>query len=178
MLLDGADVFIASRHVRRNELASAFLYELEYFSGIIFLTTNLDIGAIDSAFYSRTSIHLMFFPLVVPREREKVWKMHLCRLPKQGDIRGISEGEEEVALDEPNAMLLDEPNAMPLSDKDIVQLGLWDLDGRQIKTVIQTVHSLRQNERKKLTLNRLETRIRMMWPSVRKNPAPDPELYN
>ncbi|RSM04020.1 hypothetical protein CDV31_010210 [Fusarium ambrosium] len=107
ILLDGADALIVERGPRRNELASAFLRELEHFSGIIFLTTNLAIEAIDDAFRSRASIHLVFPPFR-PVERENVWKMHLRRLPKQGDIRGISEGGEEVAPDEPNAMPLDD----------------------------------------------------------------------
>ncbi|RSL40416.1 hypothetical protein CEP53_013374 [Fusarium sp. AF-6] len=141
ILLDGADAFIAARgprDVRRNELASAFLYELEYFSGIIFLTTNLPTGAIDGAFCSRANIHLVFHPLFMPKKREKVWRMHLRRVPKQRDIRSNSEGGEEVAPDE--------PNAMPLNDEEITQLGLWDLDGRQIKSAIQTVHSWCQNK--------------------------------
>ncbi|KAI8670084.1 AAA domain-containing protein [Fusarium sp. Ph1] len=70
ILLDEADVFIARREprdVERNGLFCALLRELEYFSGIIFLTTNL--VRIDSAFRSRVIMHLVFPPLA--REARK-----------------------------------------------------------------------------------------------------------
>ncbi|KAE9364491.1 P-loop containing nucleoside triphosphate hydrolase protein [Stipitochalara longipes BDJ] len=54
ILLDEADVFMAERSpkdIARNELVSIFLRELEYFQGIIFLTTNL-LSTIDNAFRS------------------------------------------------------------------------------------------------------------------------------
>ena len=62
VLLDEADVFMAQRapaDVLRNELVSIFLRELEYFQGILFLTTNL-LETIDRAFRSRVNVHLLF----------------------------------------------------------------------------------------------------------------------
>jgi len=82
ILLDEADVFMAERHphdIARNELVSIFLRELEYYRGIIFLTTNL-YQTIDSAFRSRVSLHLLFKPLGV-EAREAIWRKFLDRLP-------------------------------------------------------------------------------------------------
>lgn len=63
LLLDEADVFLQERdtkEVARNALVSIFLRQLEYFQGILILTTNR-IGECDAAFEStlRTgSMHL------------------------------------------------------------------------------------------------------------------------
>lgn len=81
ILLDEADVFMAERHpqdIARNELVSIFLRELEYFRGIIFLTTNL-YDTIDSAFRSRVSLHLLFRPLTA-EARLSVWRKFLARV--------------------------------------------------------------------------------------------------
>ncbi|OAX78965.1 hypothetical protein ACJ72_06722 [Emergomyces africanus] len=73
ILLDEADVFMSERHpndIARNELVSIFLRELEYYKGIIFLTTNL-YETIDTAFRSRINLHLLFSPS--PRKRAKLF---------------------------------------------------------------------------------------------------------
>ncbi|OTA00684.1 hypothetical protein A9Z42_0009310 [Trichoderma parareesei] len=62
LLLDEADVFLARRNltdIQRNALVSVFLRVLEYYSGILFLTTNR-VGAIDEAFRSRIHISLNY----------------------------------------------------------------------------------------------------------------------
>ncbi|KAH6693395.1 P-loop containing nucleoside triphosphate hydrolase protein [Leptodontidium sp. MPI-SDFR-AT-0119] len=63
LFLDEADVFMAKRNktdLRRNAVVSVFLRTLEYYSGILFLTTNR-VGSIDPAFKSR--IHMsLFYP--------------------------------------------------------------------------------------------------------------------
>jgi SpoVK/Ycf46/Vps4 family AAA+-type ATPase len=63
LLLDEADVFLAKRNktdLRRNAVTSVFLRSLEYYAGILFLTTNR-VGSIDPAFKSR--IHMsLFYP--------------------------------------------------------------------------------------------------------------------
>lgn len=61
LLLDEADVFLAQRtqtDIERNALVSIFLRALEYYSGILFLTTNR-VGSIDEAFRSRIHMRLV-----------------------------------------------------------------------------------------------------------------------
>ncbi|KAF3901609.1 hypothetical protein ABW21_db0205046 [Orbilia brochopaga] len=62
LLLDEADVFLAARTSQdfiRNGLVAVFLRVLEYYSGILFLTTNR-IGTFDEAFASRIHISLHY----------------------------------------------------------------------------------------------------------------------
>ena len=85
LLLDEADVFLAKRekggdNIDRNALVSVFLRTLEYYSGILFLTTNR-IGSFDEAFKSRIHISLYYPPLSESQTFE-VWTMNLNRLSK------------------------------------------------------------------------------------------------
>lgn len=63
LLLDEADIFLAKRtrsDLRHNAVTSVFLRSLEYYAGILFLTTNR-VGALDPAFKSRIQMSL-FYP--------------------------------------------------------------------------------------------------------------------
>ena len=65
LLLDEADVFLAKRNktdLRRNAVTSVFLRSLEYYAGILFLTTNR-VGGIDPAFKSRIQLSLYYPPI-------------------------------------------------------------------------------------------------------------------
>ncbi|KAJ0165467.1 hypothetical protein CTA2_11160 [Colletotrichum tanaceti] len=62
LLLDEADVFLAKRtrsDLRHNAVTSVFLRSLEYYAGILFLTSNR-VGAIDPAFKSRIQMSLSY----------------------------------------------------------------------------------------------------------------------
>jgi hypothetical protein len=62
LLLDEADVFLSQRSkqdMKRNALVSVFLRVLEYYNGLLFLTTNR-VGTIDEAFKSRIHISLYY----------------------------------------------------------------------------------------------------------------------
>ncbi|GAB7359523.1 hypothetical protein MBLNU230_g6167t1 [Neophaeotheca triangularis] len=84
MLLDEADVFLQSRSTNRdltrNAVVSVFLGMLEYYSGILFLTTN-KIGTFDEAFKSR--IHVSLYYQELDKEQTlKIWKLNLERIKK------------------------------------------------------------------------------------------------
>lgn len=159
VLLDEADVFMAVRQVSdvaRNELVSIFLRELEYFSGTIFLTTNL-LQNIDQAFRSRVDIHLLFNPLP-PAAREVLWRKFLKRLPT-----AIS----KVAGTKADARALD--NAAPLLDDAAFKtLSYWDLNGREIKNAVKTVRTWCVCKGYTMDLARLEAGIRVTAPMARK----------
>jgi hypothetical protein len=62
LLLDEADVFLEARaagDVHRNAMVSTFLRLMEYYSGVLILTTNR-VTDIDKAFYSRISLALQY----------------------------------------------------------------------------------------------------------------------
>ena len=69
VLLDEADVFLEERtkmDMQRNALVSVFLRVLEYYDGILILTTNR-IGTFDEAFKSRIQLALHYPPLKIGR---------------------------------------------------------------------------------------------------------------
>lgn len=60
VLLDEADVFLEERDMKdlnRNALVSVFLRALEYYNGIVILTSNR-VGTFDEAFKSRIQLAL------------------------------------------------------------------------------------------------------------------------
>lgn len=163
ILLDEADVFMAERSpadIERNELVSSkiishlfrssltintvFLRELEYFQGIIFLTTNL-YSTIDVAFRSRVNIHLLFSPLPFA-SRLMVWQKFLSRLPPSptGDL------------------------AAKLSSTDLEELAKWELNGREIKNAIKTVRTWCICKEFEMNLLRLESGIKVTAPQAKK----------
>ncbi|KAI4225973.1 MAG: hypothetical protein L6R36_003509 [Xanthoria steineri] len=74
LLLDEADVFLEQRSahdLERNKLVSIFLRMLEYYQGILFLTTNR-VDNIDPAFQSRIHISMQYSDLSVSSRRH-VW---------------------------------------------------------------------------------------------------------
>jgi SpoVK/Ycf46/Vps4 family AAA+-type ATPase len=122
-LLDEADIFLEKRdlnNLKRNELVSVFLRLVEYYEGIMFLTTNR-IQAIDPAFESRIDVALSY-PALTTQLRKQVWFNFLTRLPG-----GTSE----------------------LDDADMEELAEADLNGRQIRSAVKTAQMLagRKGER-------------------------------
>ncbi|KAK3987005.1 hypothetical protein QBC44DRAFT_332337 [Cladorrhinum sp. PSN332] len=102
LLLDEADVFLASRRredFTRNGLVAVFLRVLEYYAGILFLTTNR-IGDFDEAFASR--IHMsLHYPALDKISTMKVFKLNLSIIRQRYDVKGrkIRIEEDEILLD-------------------------------------------------------------------------------
>jgi SpoVK/Ycf46/Vps4 family AAA+-type ATPase len=159
ILLDEADVFMAERNpndIARNELVSIFLREIEYFRGIIFLTTNL-YDTIDTAFRSRVNIHLLFNPLP-PASRMVLWSKFLERLPA---MKGRVESP-----------------ARDLEEDDLKELAKWELNGREIKNAIKTVKSWCDAKEYDMSLARLESGIKVTAPQAKKRDFENSELYD
>jgi hypothetical protein len=95
MLLDEADVFLAARDKRdlqRNAIVSVFLRVLEYYSGILFLTTN-KVGTFDEAFKSRIHLSLYYDKL----SADQTWKIWDVNLKMQMKLRPhLSIDKEEL----------------------------------------------------------------------------------
>lgn len=75
LLLDEADVFLEQRNsldLTRNALVSTFLRLLEYYKGVMFLTTNR-LKSFDAAVNSRIHIQLQMKELTA-ESREAVWR--------------------------------------------------------------------------------------------------------
>ena len=124
LLLDEADVFLEKREVHdihRNALVSIFLRLLEYFQGILFLTTNR-VETFDEAFQSRIHVALRYGDLAT-KAKKRVWQqfIEMCR----------THGGCEVAA---------------FSDADFDALSRHQLNGRQIKNIVRTAQCLALNE--------------------------------
>lgn len=112
--------------MRRNSVVSVFLRVLEYYSGILFLTTN-KVGHFDEAFKSRIHVSL-YYPALDKRSTLKIWKMNLERLVKGKKALDV-EGKEIYEYARQHYKELSK-NKRPT----------WN--GRQIKNAFQTAIAL------------------------------------
>jgi SpoVK/Ycf46/Vps4 family AAA+-type ATPase len=80
LLLDEADIFVEQRalqDIHRNKVVCTFLRTLEYYEGIMFLTTNR-VKTFDDAITSRVHMMLKYEPLS-DTNRRIVWEGFLGR---------------------------------------------------------------------------------------------------
>jgi SpoVK/Ycf46/Vps4 family AAA+-type ATPase len=124
LLLDEADVFLEKRTIQdihRNALVSIFLRLLEYFQGILFLTTNR-VETFDDAFQSRIHVALRYGELTTKAKRS-VWKMFLERVRAKEGV--------EIAK---------------FKEEDYNALARHNLNGRQVSShppyLMTTIHVL------------------------------------
>jgi len=81
VLIDEADVFLERRSnldLNRNAMVAVFLRQIEYFGGILFLTTNR-VKEFDEAFQSRIHLSLLYTDLGT-NEKEEIWMAFLRKL--------------------------------------------------------------------------------------------------
>lgn len=101
VLIDEADVFLEERkdsQIEQNNYVAVFLKQLEYYQGILFLTSNR-VGVFDRAIRSR--IHLALQYEVPDKERRRLlWRQHIERLTDsrldaalEGTLDKINESE-------------------------------------------------------------------------------------
>ncbi|KAJ7635038.1 P-loop containing nucleoside triphosphate hydrolase protein, partial [Roridomyces roridus] len=131
LLIDEADVFLEKRSltdVNRNALVSVFLRLLEYYEGILFLTTNR-LSTFDPAFQSRIHMALKYDDLD-RHARQRLWKDFLSNLNGGGT---------------------------DVSEEGYGVLAEYDVNGRQIKNAVKTAESLAAFTGKPLGLEHLQT---------------------
>jgi hypothetical protein len=91
MLIDEADVYIKRRNddMTMNAVVGVFLRVLEYFNGLLFLTTNR-VDDIDEAIISRCIALIKFYP---PDEdaRRKIWRVMTVQFALEVDDKVIDE---------------------------------------------------------------------------------------
>ncbi|ETS77200.1 hypothetical protein PFICI_11074 [Pestalotiopsis fici W106-1] len=135
VLLDEADVFLEERSLRdleRNALVSVFLRVLEYYEGILILTSNR-VGTFDEAFKSRIQLAL-HYPTLGPYQRLRIWENFLDRLAKLDD--------RSIDLDDLRYHLED--------------LQKEDMNGRQIRNAITTARQYAKWKKVTLTYQHLK----------------------
>jgi len=123
LLLDECDVFLEARSahdLERNKVVSIFLRTLEYYEGILFMTTNR-VDNIDAAFQSRIHVSLEYPDLTI-ESRRVIWRNFL----------GASTPKAEV------------------SETDVEELAELNLNGRQIKNILKTAQLLASRKKSPL----------------------------
>ncbi|KAI4251572.1 MAG: hypothetical protein L6R42_008330, partial [Xanthoria sp. 1 TBL-2021] len=131
LLLDEADVFLEQRSahdLERNKLVSIFLRMLEYYEGILFLTTNR-VDNIDAAFQSCIHISMQYNDLSTSSRRH-VW----CNFLSAGGSRTYG-----------------------FSTSDLDRLAEYEMNGREIKNVLKTAQLLAGKKKEKLAVGHVES---------------------
>jgi AAA+ superfamily predicted ATPase len=128
ILIDEAEVYLEAREttdLQRNSLVSIFLRALDYYKGILFLTTNR-VGTFDDAFVSR--IHLIVhYPDFSGAGRGRVWQKFFSKLSK----------------DRPNIRVDDGARYYAMKSDEVKNLG-WN--GREIRNAFSTAVALAEDE--------------------------------
>lgn len=99
LLLDECDIFMEARtdsNIQRNAMVGVFLRLLEYYQGILFLTSNRAAN-IDKAFYSRISMALNF-PDLATEDRIKIWSNILSLNNASLDTSSVEYLAEEYSV--------------------------------------------------------------------------------
>jgi len=138
ILLDEADIFLEKRtstgSLERNAMVSIMLRLVEYFKGVLFLTSNR-VDTLDPAFKTRITLGLRYEQLN-PSVRMQVWK----------NLLGASGYAGKLGADKAI---------------DIEELAKHQLNGREIKNAIRLAMALAQEDgedlSQKLLLETIET---------------------
>lgn len=139
LLLDEVDTFFSERDrtdLVRTSIVAVFLRILEYYDGILFLTTNR-IGTLDEAFRSRIQTTLYFPPLDYSQTMA-IYKMNIERLRKIDKIRQAEKGQAAMTIHEESIMDFAEQNFRRQEQQG--PDSIWS--GRQIKDAFQSADSL------------------------------------
>ncbi|KAG6356461.1 hypothetical protein INS49_015849 [Diaporthe citri] len=121
MLIDEADIYLEKRatsDLSRNSLVSIFLRTMEYYRGILFLTTNR-VGHFDDAFVSRVHVVIRYENLS-DKDRATIWTQFFNKLQaERGKYITISRKAKRYVLE----------------DEEVTKIP-WN--GREIRNAFQT----------------------------------------
>ncbi|KAF8824540.1 hypothetical protein HHX47_DHR8000307 [Lentinula edodes] len=131
LLLDEAEVFLQRRDftdLARNALVSIFLRQLEYYHGVLILTTNM-INHIDPAFESRIHFSIQY-PDLDFDARKLIWKTFFTKVMDQSNF---------------------------ISPEDLDRLAGYQLNGRQIKNMVGSAQAIALDRNAPLTVEHVDT---------------------
>ncbi|KAJ5280861.1 hypothetical protein N7478_006233 [Penicillium angulare] len=141
LLLDEADVFMEARSatdIMRNELVSIFLRMLEYYEGILFLTTNRAEN-IDPAFESRIHLAIAYDELDVISRRQ-IWVQFLERTD----------------------------NTDEFTDAQLEKLSAIEMNGRQIKNLLKIAGLVARSQKSKLGWSQIQAILKLRQSNAHK----------
>ncbi|KAF5693478.1 AAA family ATPase [Fusarium globosum] len=158
VLLDEADVFLEQRtltDLERNALVSVFLRVLEYYEGILILTSNR-VGTFDEAFKSRIQLSLHYESLKKD-QRRTIWENFLNRLNdlEQENLKIEPIEERKRKFEENKGINFDD------IERHLADLAEEQMNGRQIRNAITTARQLAKFKGERMTYRHLEHVIRI-----------------
>lgn len=111
LLLDEADVYVAARgsNLEQNAIVGVFLRVLEYYSGVLFMTTNRA-DLVDDAIASRCIARLSY-SIPTRDDLKKIWRI-LC------DVMNVSLSDEQI-----NMIVTSNPNTSGRDVKNLLKLA-------------------------------------------------------
>lgn len=140
VLLDEADVYLEARRGRdlaRNALVSVFLRALEYYRGVLFLTTNR-VATFDRAFTSRVHVALHYRRLT-GADRARVWAQQFDRLERDSGGKVVVSAGARAYVREREG-----------------EVGRLRWNGREIRNALQTAVALAETEAEEEGLERVD----------------------
>ncbi|KAI1411098.1 P-loop containing nucleoside triphosphate hydrolase protein [Hypoxylon sp. FL1857] len=127
LLIDEADVFLEKRglsDLARNSLVSVFLRTMEYYNGMLFLTTNR-VGHLDDSFLSRIQVAITYKKLDIESQK-KIWLRFFDKINDENQGLTVSwEAQHYIASEE--------------------AVKSMDMNGREIRNALQTAAALAQD---------------------------------
>ncbi|KAF5581113.1 AAA family ATPase [Fusarium pseudocircinatum] len=153
VLLDEADVFLEQRtltDLERNALVSVFLRVLEYYEGILILTSNR-VGTFDEAFKSRIQLSLHYESLTKD-QRRTIWENFLNRL------NNLEQENLKIEPIEERKRKFEENKGINLDDiqRHLADLAEEQMNGRQIRNAITTARQLAKFKGERMTYRHLK----------------------
>jgi hypothetical protein len=115
---------------------------LEYYNGILFLTTNR-VGTLDEAFKSRVHLSL-YYPALGRSQTEEIMKMNLDRLDVIEEQRAKPTSQKQLLIRKENICKF----AVDHWDRHAANDGEGRWNGRQIRNAVQIAASLALYDRK------------------------------
>jgi hypothetical protein len=145
LLIDEADLFLEQRRegsLERNSLSTVFLRTMEYYEGVLFLTTNRA-GHIDDSFISRITCPIAYHPLSL-ETKSKIVKKFISRYEETGTIE-IQERAESYLIEH-----------------------CAELNGRQLRNILQNAVAIAEvQQRSELSLAHQSSRAGQQLPAVK-----------
>jgi MoxR-like ATPase len=128
LLIDECDVYVRKReqNIKQNAIVGVFLRVLEYYRGILFMTSNRG-TEIDDAILSRTTAHIRY-PRPTLEDQKKIWKIL----------------STQYKIDLPDKMI------------DSITKKFSNLSGRDIKTLLKLGNLIAKRDKKKLDADLIE----------------------
>ncbi|KAI0813925.1 hypothetical protein GGR55DRAFT_487166 [Xylaria sp. FL0064] len=156
VLLDEADVFLEQRslsNLERNALVSVFLRVLEYYDGILILTSNR-VGTFDEAFRSRIQLTLRYENLN-QNQRYKIWENFVRRLETLESSKAAL-----ASSTSPTRGISGYGFDFRDIRAHIPELAERNLNGREIRNAISTARQLAMYKKEPMNYKHLERVIK------------------